>query len=235
VNLTRDGRPLPTELHLPSSRPPWPLVVFAHGWKGHPRKFSKLFARLTASGYAVAAPVFPHSNDESPSVDFIDDVNQPADVSFVLDRLLEDARLDPHRVAFAGLSLGAKTMLAAAFDAERPDIRPRVVVAMCGRLPEFGPIEPRPCPLLVVHGVHDPVVPYADGQRVYERAAPPKALLTVEVRGHSHFVEDEPDTAADDLVRDVTVAFLETTLRDAECPRPTIDPALARLESEGIW
>jgi hypothetical protein len=34
VELERDGRPLPTTLHVPSAEPPWPLVVFAPGWMG---------------------------------------------------------------------------------------------------------------------------------------------------------------------------------------------------------
>lgn len=51
----RRGRALPTQLHLRAGEPPWPLVVFAHGWIGHPRKYTRLFGRWADAGNAVVA------------------------------------------------------------------------------------------------------------------------------------------------------------------------------------
>ena len=36
LDLRRGSRSLPTILRLPDDDPAWPLVVFAHGWMGHP-------------------------------------------------------------------------------------------------------------------------------------------------------------------------------------------------------
>ena len=235
VELARGHRALPTHLHVPASQPPWPLVVFAHGWKGHPRKFTRLFSRWTAAGHAVAAPTFPHTNANAPRADADDGANQPADLRFVLDRMLEDSRFEPERVAVAGFSLGAKTILATAFDASHADPRVRAVVAISGRLPQFAACDFRPLPLLVVHGKVDRIVEYEAGLAVYGRALLPKALLTIEVPGHHEYVEDEPPSDADAIVDDVTAAFLDRTLLDSAAPRPVVDGAVARLESDGIW
>lgn len=41
-----------------------------------------------------------------------------------------------------------------------------------------------PLPLLVIHAAHDPIIPFAFGQAIYDLAAPPKALWSV--RSHQH-------------------------------------------------
>jgi predicted dienelactone hydrolase len=235
VDETR-GRSLPTDVHLPGADVPWPLVAFAHGWMGHPRKFSRLFASWAAAGYAVAAPTFPNTNEASSGRDFDDVQNQPADLRFVLDSLLEDSRFDSTRVAAAGFSLGAVTALAVAFESSQRDPRIAAVVAISGRLRWFGGRYGLDgSPLLVVHGKLDPVVEYEGGLDVYRRALPPKALLTVLIPGHSEFVQDEPPTEADALVADVTRAFLDSVLGRSPVPPPRVEAELAALDSEGIW
>jgi dienelactone hydrolase len=235
VEVVRDGRALPTFLHLPGGDEPWPLVVFAHGWMGHPRKFTRLFERWSAAGIAVAAPSFPNTNETSSGKEFDDVANQPADLRHVLEHVRADRRFDGDRAVLGGFSLGAATALGAAFEQALPVAEVRGVVAISGALPWFAPFELRPCPLLVVHGRHDDVVPYEKGLAVYRRALPPKALLTIELPGHDQYVQDEPPSAADETVADVTAAFLESVLLDRDMPRPDADPSLGRLESEGLW
>src|SRR5829696_7236606 len=107
------GRPLPTTVYAPDSATNAPLIVFGHGIVGHPRKFTRLFARWAEACYVVAAPAFPHTNDENPPPYLRDDVaNQPADISFILDELLARRLGDTERVGVAGYSLGAATVLA---------------------------------------------------------------------------------------------------------------------------
>lgn len=232
--LERDGRALPTEVRLPETEPPWPLVVFVHGWLGHPRKFTRLLGRWAATGYAVAAPTFSLTNDEAETPDYEDAAGQPDDVRRVLDHFTDDERIDPHRIAVAGFSLGAVTALAVVFGS-RPDTRTSAAIAISGKAPWFAAMTPRRCPLLVVHGRRDEAVPYEDGLEVYGGARPPKALLTIEAPGHAEYVEDNPAAAAAEVVDDVTTAFLDQVLRGWTTPRPDVDPALAGLESDGVW
>jgi predicted dienelactone hydrolase len=107
-------------LYLPDTDAPAPLVVFSHGLGGHPDKFETLHEKWAEAGCAVAAPAFPLTNDKVTNAwgNSGDGLNQPGDVSFVLDHLLRESgdpaselagRFDPERVGAAGLSLGGAT------------------------------------------------------------------------------------------------------------------------------
>src|SRR3954454_20884127 len=92
-------RALPTTVYVPRAGANAPLIVFGHGAWGHPRKFTRLFAHWADAGYVVAGPSFPHTNDEDPPPYLLDDVvNQPADVSFVIDELAGRGLGDSARV-----------------------------------------------------------------------------------------------------------------------------------------
>ncbi len=68
---------------------PYPLIVFAHGFNVTPATYSDLLADWARAGYVVAAPVFPLENADAPGgPDESDLVNEPADMSFVVTKLL---------------------------------------------------------------------------------------------------------------------------------------------------
>jgi pimeloyl-ACP methyl ester carboxylesterase len=48
-------------------------------------------------------------------------------------------------------------------------------------------------PVLIMHAVDDPVVPYRHGQRLFELAREPKRFVSIEVAGHSNFHADEQE------------------------------------------
>lgn len=232
-------RRLETHLYVPDGQGRAPLVVFAHGYHGHPRKFTRLLGDWCAAGYAVAAPTFPLSSDAVPEPTFDDVPQQPRDLSFVLDSLLAHAaRIDPARVALAGFSMGAVTVLDAAFG-PRPDERPRAVVAMGGGLGSPGGHVFTARPLLVTHATEDDVVPYARGLDAYERALPPKALLTFDARAHHEGVQDEPQPDVAPVVAAATLAFLDWAVRgDANGVarlRAAVEASpVARLDEAGL-
>ena len=125
---------------------------------GHPRKFSWLLGQWEAAGFAVAAPAFPRtSDDDAPQSALAEVVNQPADVCFVVDRLLEREIGDPNHVGVGGYSLGAETALAVGLHPRYSDERIRAVVAIAGAVfhPDFAADALRRLPLLLVHGVED--------------------------------------------------------------------------------
>jgi predicted dienelactone hydrolase len=54
------GRTLTTTLYVPDGVDEQrPLIVYGHGFDGHPRKFTKLLGAWASAGYVVAAPTFP--------------------------------------------------------------------------------------------------------------------------------------------------------------------------------
>ena len=209
------GRALQTTVYVPPSGPISPLIVFGHGMWGHPRKFTRLFARWVDAGYVVAAPAFPHTNDASPPPYLIEDVaNQPADVSFVLDELLARGLGDRERVGVGGYSLGAETALAVGLHPRHGDPRVRAVVAVAGALfhPDFAADVLRPLPLLLVHGAEDTENDrLREALRTYEAAQGPKELVTIDGAGHGICQDDgEPHATR---VADLTTAFWDRHLR----------------------
>src|SRR3954452_18017469 len=207
------GRPLPTTVYVPESGTSVPLIVFGHGFWGHPRKFTRLFARWVEAGYVVAAPAFPHTNDENPPPYLRDDVaNQPADVSFVLDELLARGLGDGDRVGVGGYSIGASTALAVGLHPRYADARLRAVVAVAGGLfhhSAFARETLRALPLLLVHGSDDKG--YAEALELYEAAQEPKQLVTIEGAGHGICQDDAEPHAA--RVAELTAVFWNRNLR----------------------
>ena len=232
------SRSLPTTVYEPDEHDgPLPLIVFGHGFHGHPRKFTKLLGAWADVGYLVAAPSFPLTNDEVAHTDREDVVNQPADLAFVLDELLRvEGLADAERVGVAGFSLGGMTALAVGFNPARRDPRPRAVAVISGRFADAlggaHALEPRP--LLVVHGTDDQLVPYEKGEAVYNAAQPPKVLVTLEGGRHHEDVEDGEGPAP--ALVETTLAFWDRFLRDDEGARERLLAARAgaAVRSEGV-
>ena len=230
-------RVLVTDVRIPTrGRPPYPLVVFGHGFALTPRVYAPLLDTWARAGYVVAAPVFPvESAGARGGPDERDLVNQPGDMSFVLTRLLARTGalrglVDPTRVAFAGQSDGAETALAASYDPRYRDRRVRAAVILSGAaLPGFAGPPPGSPPLLAVQGTSDPLNSPATTAAYYRLMRRPKFLLWL--LGASHL---PPYTTHDRwaaAVDTVTTAFLDHYLRGRSI-RPLLGsgrPGIARL------
>jgi dienelactone hydrolase len=234
-------RTLVTVIHYPQSQGPFPLIVLAHGQTGHPNKFSQLMTAWASAGFVVAAPVFPLTNNQTTFRNDGDYVNQPADVSFVIDQMLARSRehdgplarrVDKRHIGVAGLSLGGATVYGIAFDSCCRDRRVDAALVMAGiLLPYDGAYEFPSVPLLIIHGNGDP-----RGRDPYGMASPPKFLMTIERATHSAPFEDTPDPA-DELVVTVTVDFWHAYLYEGRGALNALStdamvPGLATLEQQ---
>lgn len=235
-------RELATTVFLPAGADtPLPLIVFGHGFDGHPRKFTKLLGAWADAGYVVAAPAFPLTNDEFPGETVRDDiVNQPADISFVIDELLRaddlNGLVDEVRIGVAGFSLGGMTALAVGFHTRFRDPRPRAIAVLAGRFWDaFGDAyEMDSRPLLVLHGTDDSLVPFALGEEVYRAAEPPKALVALDGARHHEEIEDGSGPVPAAVA--TTLAFWDLFLRDDASARTRLlaDRPGASLTSAGL-
>jgi dienelactone hydrolase len=210
-------RLLPTTVYLPASGArKSPLIVFGHGMRGHPRKFTWLFGRWADAGYAVAAPAFPRTSDEdAPQSVLAEVVNQPADVSFVVDQLLAREIGDAGRVGVAGYSLGGETALAVGLHPRYGDGRIRAVVAIAGALfhPDFAAGTLRSLPLLLIHGAEDTKRGrLREALKTYATASEPKQLVMIEHAGHGICEDDDPRPYVA-RVAEVSAAFWDNYLR----------------------
>jgi hypothetical protein len=166
-------------------------------------------------------------------------VNQPADVSFVIDELLARSKgdgslaglVDGKHIAAAGLSLGGATVYGLAFHSCCRDERIDAVLVMSGLvLPFDGTFEFPSVPLLVIQGNGGDT-----GRELYDMAKPPKYLVTIERPVHSQPFENTEDPA-DALVAEVTVDFWSAYLYDDESALDALAaamvPGTATLEEE---
>lgn len=222
----------PESREVPGAAPandegPYPLVVFAHGFQAVSEVYRDIYIAWAEAGYVVAAPDFPLSSSRSTMNHPVasDYVNQPADVSFLIDRLLaESARaggvlaglVDPERIGVSGQSLGGMTTMGVAYHTCCVDPRIDAAIPMAGRLAAFPDGEyftGIDTPILVIHGDRDDTVSYADGRAIYDGASPPRFFLTI--LGGDHIVpyvagRNNPQT---EPIRRAIVAFFDAYLK----------------------
>lgn len=221
-----DTRTLRTAVFYPDAAGRFPLIVFAHGLGALGRIYSVILEAWAAEGYVVAAPDFPLSRATAPGAPVADDyVNQPADLSFVIDELLRlDAdprsvlhgRVDAAHVGAAGQSLGGLTTFGLTLDTCCRDPRVAAAVPMAGLLWPFpggeydGAIAP---PTLVIHGDADDTVPYDAALMAYAVLQAPKALLTHVGGGHILPYVGSGDRIAQQATIDASTAFFDLYLK----------------------
>jgi pimeloyl-ACP methyl ester carboxylesterase len=207
----RVPRPLVTVVRYPAAGRRHPLIVFAHGFALTPSAYSRLLRSWAEAGFVVAAPVFPLENANAPGGPTETDlVNEPRDISVVIDRLLAGVlagEIDPSKIAVAGHSDGGVAALAVAYDHRFRDHRIRAAIVMSGApLPGMGRFPPNGPPLLALQGTADPFNSPAATADYFRRARRPKFLLWL--LGASHrppFTEEEPQLG---IVERATAAFL---------------------------
>ena len=230
---------------MPDGRGPFPLLVFAHGDSGHPRKVTRLLDAWARAGYVVAAPAFPLTNDDVNPTAVGDYAEQTRDLSFVIDQLLKESRsasgalggkVDATRIGLAGHSLGAASAYALGGKTNVRDERVGAFIAMSAfplNVPAGTDSSAAP-PLLALHGSNDARIPFDLGRRAYERWTGPKWFLTLKGADHSSAYEDAP-SAYDELVIEATTLFWNAELRrDRHASRRfravVADDRLAQLE-----
>jgi fermentation-respiration switch protein FrsA (DUF1100 family) len=216
---------------------PFPLVVFGHGFAETPDVYKRLLQAWARAGYVVAAPLFPLENAHAPGGPNESDlINQPADITFVISRVLALAEqsTDPFtglvnrtHIAASGQSDGGDTALAVTYNPSFRDPRVDAALILSGaELPGSGPLafsagEP---PLLAVQGTADTVNAPNLTEEFFSAAQRPKYLLRL--LGAEHlppYSSQEPQLG---IVERVTLAFMGAYLKQDRT-------ALGQLRSRG--
>jgi len=225
-------RPLPTTVYHPAAAGAgarFPVVLFSHGLTGQPANYQTLLKRWAAAGFVVVAPAYPHTSAGVPEFDILDVVNQPADASYALTKVLGTSGIpaDPARIAAAGHSAGGITTVGL-FTLDR-DARLRAGIVLAGNALGVGDVySGPPASMLFVHGGKDEIVSYASGRAAYDAVPWGKALFTLPDQGHGgpYLQPGHPVFTA---VAAVTTDFLRWTLYGDPAARARLARDAARV------
>ena len=178
---------------------PYPLLVYSHGFSSSRGEAAYLNEHLASLGYVVVAADYPLTNMRAPGGPQVKDVvNQPADVSFLIDSLLQVSatsghllheQVDPERIGALGLSLGGLTTTLAAFHPQLRDPRIQAAISIAGPTFVFTPVFYRQhaLPFLMLAGDIDALVPYPANAAPVPERVPGGELVTLRAGSHTGF------------------------------------------------
>jgi dienelactone hydrolase len=201
----------------------FPLVVFAPGYRQCAAVYRVLLREWASAGYVVAAVQFPRTNCHVAAPDEADLVNQPADMSEVIGRLVAAGRrpgdrlsglVDGARVAVAGHSDGGDTVAAMVASTCCRDRRVSAAVVLAGA--EWAAMPGRyfaapTVPMLFVQGTADTWNPQSASLQLYQADTRGRRYYLA-LPGVGHFTPYEGGGPPEPVVARVTVDFLDRYL-----------------------
>lgn len=150
----------------------FPLVVYSHGFTSARHSGKHLGKFLASHGYIVIAADFPLTKRNAPGGPKLKDVvNQPADVSFLIDRVIVwsqdeghvlSGHLDENRIGVTGISLGGMTTVLVSYHPTSRDPRIKAAASIAGPSSSFSETfyENADIPFLMLAADTDALVPY---------------------------------------------------------------------------
>ena len=208
-------RTLPTTVWFPIElKADLPLIIHSHGVVSNRKEMVYLAKALASHGYLVAATDYPlTSGSTAGGANAKDVVNQPADISFLIDSLLGlrdehkpfSGRIDDSRIGLSGYSLGGLTTYLATYHPAWRDSRIAAALAIAGPSAIFAPrfFETTPIPVLAIAGTSDALIEHARNAADLGTRARNISVITIEGGTHLGFIGladpafrfmDNPDT-----------------------------------------
>ena len=226
-----------------SSGPPpawggFPLLLFAPGFMQCGGPYAHLLRAWASAGYVVAVVNFPHTDCQVGARAYEPDlVNQPADMSYVLSRLLAlnaqpgdpfSGLLNVHEIAAAGQSDGGDTVAALAANGCCTDRRITAAAVLSGA--EWPPMPGRyfargAPPMLFVQGSADAINPPWTSLQLYQQDQG-RAKYYLDLFGANHLEPYWGTNPVERLVARVTLAFFDRYVLGQP-------PALATMARDG--
>lgn len=182
-----------------NSQGPYPLIVYSHGFTSTRDGGAYLAEQLASLGYVVVAVNYPLTNYAAPGGPTPRDVvNQPGDVSFLIDTLVAhgestDHRLagmvDETRVGVTGISLGGMTTALVTYHPVKRDPRIGAALSIAGPTAVFTDtfFANSKAPFLMLAGDIDAMVPhYSNAAPVIDKI-PGSQVVTIKGGSHTGF------------------------------------------------
>ena|SRR6056300_315123 len=169
----KPARVLKGELIRPATLDePGPLLIYNHGFMSNYADGEYLMRFLASHGYTVIGVNYPLTHSRAPGRPYAPDlVNQPADISFIIDELLQRNEdpgdhlfrtIDGGKIALAGVSLGGLTSLLTTYHRGLKDTRIAATICIAGPTDFLsgGFFTGTQTPTLMVYGDKDSLVEY---------------------------------------------------------------------------
>ena len=212
---SKPERTLPTTIWYPQGLDgQLPLIIHSHGIVSNGAEMPYVAEAMASHGYIVAAADYPLTSGSTPGGANGDDVvNQPADVSFLIDSVLNlradekpfVGEVDDSRIGLSGYSLGGLTTYLTTYHPRWRDPRVAAAVAIAGPSAIFSAsfFGTTDVPVLAIAGTADALIEYARNAADLDARAPDVSVITIEGGSHLGFVGvsdptfrfmDNPDT-----------------------------------------
>ncbi len=231
-HATAHGGPrvLHVTVHYPILRPAlasggttggeFPLVAFAPGYRQCGGSYRYLLRQWASAGYVVAAVDFPRTNCHTVNPDEADLSNHPADIVYVIRRLLSlsaqpqgplSALISDTKIAVAGHSDGGNMAAAMAGASCCQDHKIRAAIVLAGNEWPWGSdrwFAGHSPPVLFVQGTADTWNPPQYSAQLYA-ADDTGTRYYLDLFGANHFTPFEGHGAPEPIVARVTLDFLD--------------------------
>ena len=178
---------------------PYPLIVYSHGFSSNKDGGAYLAKHLASLGYVVVAVNYPLTFWGAPGGPNVKDVvNQPADVSFLIDTLLAQSKISRHvlegmvdgsRIGVTGISLGGLTTELVTYHPDMRDPRIGAALSIAGPTALFAPVffERVDVPFMMLSGDIDALVPHASNAAPVLEKIRGSQLVTLVNASHTGF------------------------------------------------
>lgn len=231
------------------ARGPLPMIVFGPGFQQCDTPYAALLRAWASAGYVVAAVNFPYSDCLASSPTESDMVNQPADMSYVITKMLAlsaagrgpaGLMLARHQIAIAGQSDGGDTVAAVAANSCCTDRRVRATAVLSGAQWPAMPgafFTRRPAPMLFVQGSADTVNLPGCSVAMY-RADPSRERYYLDLFGADHLSPYWGTGRFERVTARVTLAFFNRFVLGQAAAGPAMRrhgdvPGISALYSHG--
>ncbi|MBL4580812.1 MAG: hypothetical protein JKY29_03255 [Gammaproteobacteria bacterium] len=193
------SRTFPTSVWYPENgEGNYPLVIHSHGFVSERTDLAYVAELLASHGYVVAAANYPLTAGGTPGGPNADDlVNQPTDISFLIDSLLQlsggdkpfAGELDPSRIALMGYSLGGITTTLATYHPRLRDERVAAAISIAG--PSAGLVskfyQTTDVPFMMIAGTLDALIDFEYNAAIIPERVQNSVLIKIEGGSHLGF------------------------------------------------
>ncbi len=192
-------RSFPTTIWYPeASDSALPLIIHSHGIVSNRSEIAYAMEALASRGYIVAAADYPlTSGSTEGGANGNDVVNQPADISFLIDSILGldgsekpfAGTIDQNRIGLTGYSLGGLTTYLATYHPQWRDERIAAAIAIAGPSAPFLPafFNSTDIPFLAIAGTADALIEHQRNAADIVQRNNNASLVTIDGGSHLGF------------------------------------------------